>query len=246
MISEKLSAEEKEEHKIDLYVGQRIREKRLKAGLTLSFVAKKLGVSLQTVQKYEQGNTRVSASTMYKLCRVFSVQSNYFFEGIENQKNIDLNFLEDDVIQLNQPRTLNILLIEDDPSDEFTIRKALDSCTSQVDMHCVHDGSEAISFLKRKETGNYFPRPDVILLDLFIPKVSGFEVLKEIKRDYHLKDIPVIVLSNSISMKDMMRAYKNYASGYVCKPFNVEHQHKKFAALVEYWSDVVILPQQAA
>jgi CheY-like chemotaxis protein/DNA-binding XRE family transcriptional regulator len=231
---------EDELSELDVYVGKRLREKRKKCRMTLSQIAYELDVSHQQVQKYEQGQSRVSAASIYKLSIILGVSPNYFFDGFKPK-----TFLKqlNNVIQpQSRLKTLNILVAEDDAADELLIRKALEKSETKITIFCLHDGDEIIKFLKQQNTTECFPRPDIIILDLNIPKRDGHEILKEIKRDQSIKDIPVIILTNSVSVSEMITAYKNYASGYICKSFNYQDFEKSLLGMINYWSETVILP----
>lgn len=230
---------------IDHYIGYKLREKRQKLNFTLSDIATRLGISLQQVQKYEQGKSRVPAIFLYKIARILGVTPDYFFEGIEN---INSSFLKSNTggdISFERPKSINIFLVEDDPSDELLIRNILNTCKYKVKVFSTHDGEKALELLRNRKTISIFPRPDLILLDLNIPKRDGHHVLKEIKRDQDLCDIPVIILTNSISVKEMVSTYRNYAAGYICKSFDLEIFHQNIIKMIEYWADIVILPRMA-
>ena len=231
---------------IDIYIGNKLRSKRQKVGLTLSDLAEKLGISHQQIQKYERGQSRISAGTLYQLSAILGVKSNFFFDGYNASSNIDKEQHINDVISPERRRKLNILIVEDDPADELLLRKAIEECNVKANIFCIHDGAKALDFLKSREFEIQFPRPDIILLDLNIPKRDGHEVLKEIKKDRKMLDIPVIIISNGVSIKDMVNAYKSHASGYVCKSFDFNSFSNNINIVLRYWSDAVVLPLTAA
>ena len=230
---------------LDIFIGKRLREKRHKLGFTLAQVGKNLGISHQQIQKYEQAQSRVSAGILYQLGQFYGVSPHYFYQGFtpltqrsEKKKS--------NVVFHNPSKVLHILLVEDDPADELIMRRALDATNHKINIFCVHDGAQTIDFLRYKQDLNVdFPRPDLILLDLNIPKRDGFNVLKEIKRDRSLQDIPVIVLTNGISIEEMVNVYQNYAAGYICKTFDYTSFQTNIVTLVNYWSSVVVLPGTA-
>lgn len=234
---------------IDIYVGKKLRDKRQKAGLTLAEIANKIGVSHQQIQKYEHAQSRISASALFQLSKILGVTSDYFFDGFQasddgnDKKNVS------DIISPHRSKSLNILIVEDDPADELFLRRALENCEHKTQVFSVHDGIKALEFL-RKKNGNVtgatlFPKPDIILLDVNIPKRDGHEVLKEIKRDRDIQDIPVIIITNGISIKEMISLYKSQAAGYVCKSFDFDTFQENINGLVNYWASVVVLPQTA-
>ncbi len=143
---------------------------------------------------------------------------------------------------VNENRPVEILLVEDNPGDERLTREALKEGKVYNNLHWVKDGVEAMEFLRR--TGRYAeaPRPDIILLDLNLPKKDGREVLQEIKTDTDLKRIPVVVLTTSKAEEDVLRTYNLHANCYVTKPVDLE----KFIVVVKsidvFWLTVVTLP----
>ncbi|MCX7338588.1 MAG: response regulator [Alphaproteobacteria bacterium] len=229
---------------IDIFVGKRLREKRQKLALTLAQVGEKLGVSHQQIQKYEQAQSRISASILFQIGQFYGVSSHYFFDGFQHQgkksDSLNLGTISQDAVTV-----LNILLVEDDPADELLARRALESANIKINIFCVHDGVQALDFLRHGSVSIDFPRPDLVLLDLNIPKRDGHTVLKEIKRDREIQEIPVIILTNSISIQAMVNAYKNSASGFICKSFDYDHFEQSIAGLVNYWGSVVVLPSSA-
>jgi len=227
-------------HTIDVYVGERLRQRRKALGLSQGDLGEMVDLSLQQIQKYEQGTNRIAASKLYEFSQVLRVPITYFYDGVDNAAISDNT--GSNIISFKRKRPLAILLVEDNAADEVLTRMALEECTVASEIFAVHDGAEALQFLRNKKKANTFPRQDVILLDLNIPKVDGMAVLKEIKRDREVDDIPVIVLTNSISRQEMLDAYKKGASGFMTKSFNVEEFNKNISLLVEYWSSVLVLP----
>lgn len=230
---------------LDVYVGKRLREKRQKLGMTLAYVAERLSVSHQQIQKYEQAQSRISAGMLYHIGQLYGVPSQYFFDGFQATQQKKGEKVNTDIISHNLEKPLSILLVEDDPTDELLTRRALEAADHKVNIFCVHDGAQAIEFLRYKTMNVDFPRPDIVLLDLNIPKRDGQTVLKEIKRDREIQDIPVIILTNSISVQEMITVYKNQASGYISKSFDYDVFQKNMIGLVDYWSTVVVLPNTA-
>jgi CheY-like chemotaxis protein/DNA-binding XRE family transcriptional regulator len=229
---------------LDIYIGRRLREKRQKLNLTLTDLAEKLGVSHQQIQKYEQAQSRVAAITLYHLGEILGVDTSYFFQGYSAFMKKHER-LTGDVIVPDRESTLNILLVEDDAADELLTRRAFNECSVNVNLFTVHDGVAALDFLRNKSTSVDFPRPDVVLLDLNIPKRDGATVLREIKRDRDISDIPVIIMTNSINFQEMISCYKAYAAGYICKPFDFDIFQSSIDALARYWAQSVVLPSRA-
>ena len=112
-------------------------------------------------------------------------------------------------------------------------------------LHVAQNGLEALDFLHRRGKFKDAVRPDIILLDLNLPKVDGREVLKQIKSDNDLKTIPVVILSTSDADEDIMSAYKNYANCYITKPIDLDQFVKVVKSLQSFWLSIVKLPQKS-
>jgi two-component system, chemotaxis family, response regulator Rcp1 len=132
-------------------------------------------------------------------------------------------------------RQLEVLLAEDNEFDVQVTIAAFRDARVPSKLHCVPDGEAAIAFLRR--TGDYqdVPRPDLILLDLNLPKMSGLEVLEEIKADPSLKNIPVVMVSGSIHDGDIRRAYDLQVSAFLMKPAEVDEYFASIRSLKELW-----------
>jgi len=144
------------------------------------------------------------------------------------------------MVERNGP--IEILLVEDNPGDVRLTKEALKEGKVYSNLHTVKDGVEAMEFLRREGKYRNVPRPDIILLDLNLPKKDGREVLQEIKTDGELKRIPVVVLTTSKAEEDVLRTYDLHANCYVTKPVDLE----KFMVVVQtidsFWLTVVTLP----
>ena len=143
---------------------------------------------------------------------------------------------------LDVARPVRILLIEDSPSDVAMTRAALVDGRIANELSVVGDGEKAIAFLRRE--GHYLnaPRPDLILLDLNLPKMDGREVLEELKQDPDLKVIPIVVLSTSAAEVDVQRCYETYANSYVIKPIGVDAFLDAVRGIEDFWLALVRLP----
>jgi CheY-like chemotaxis protein len=137
---------------------------------------------------------------------------------------------------------VEILLVEDNPGDVRLTREALKEGKVYSNLHWAKDGVEALEFLRHEGRFADVPRPDIILLDLNLPKKDGREVLSEIKNDEDLKRIPVVILTTSKAEEDVLRSYQLHANCYVTKPVDLE----KFIVVVQsidrFWLTVVTLP----
>jgi two-component system response regulator len=150
------------------------------------------------------------------------------------------NFMPEAVIY----RHIEILLVEDSPSDALLTREALRGSKLLNTVHLVDNGVDAIAFLRREGPYAYVPRPDLILLDLNLPRKDGREVLEEIKADDDLKIIPVVVLTSSEAESDILKSYSLHANCYVSKPVEFDKFVKVVRSIREFWFAVVTLPPQ--
>jgi len=141
-------------------------------------------------------------------------------------------------------KLIEILMVEDNPADARLTKEAFKDAKVLNNMHVVADGEEAMLFLKRAGKYNESPRPDLILLDLNLPKKDGREVLAEIKKDPELKRIPVVILTTSEDEKDIFRAYDLHANAYVKKPVDLDQFMKIVEAVEDFWLSVVRLPNK--
>jgi CheY-like chemotaxis protein len=137
---------------------------------------------------------------------------------------------------------IEILLIEDNPGDVRLTREALRDSKLQNDLHVASDGVEGLAFLQRQ--GRYWnaPRPDLILLDLNLPKKDGRELLSEIKGDPDLKTIPVVILTTSSADQDILEVYKLHANCYVVKPVGLDAFMTIVKSIEAFWFTIVKLP----
>jgi chemotaxis family two-component system response regulator Rcp1 len=143
---------------------------------------------------------------------------------------------------VDENRPVEILLVEDNPGDERLTREALKEGKVYSNLHWVKDGVEAMEFLRREGKYKDVPRPDIILLDLNLPKKDGREVLHDIKNDDALKRIPVVVLTTSKAEEDVLRTYNLHANCYVTKPVDLEKFFVVVKSIDVFWLTVVTLP----
>jgi two-component system, chemotaxis family, response regulator Rcp1 len=139
-----------------------------------------------------------------------------------------------------------ILLVEDSEDDMILTREGFRRSKFQVQLHHVWDGEECMAFLRREEPFAGAPSPDLILLDLNLPRMDGRAVLKEIVADEALARLPIIVLTTSEDEDDILRSYNLRCSSYVRKPVSFEHFRDQIQKLGDYWFTVVVLPQSDA
>jgi CheY-like chemotaxis protein len=139
-------------------------------------------------------------------------------------------------------RAVEILLVEDDQGDELITREALEHNKFQNKLHVAHDGEEGLNFLYRRAGFEDAPRPDLILLDLNLPKYDGRQLLEKIKSDPDLARIPVVVLTTSSAEEDIVRSYKLHANAYVAKPVDLDQFIGAVRQIDEFFLQVVRLP----
>jgi chemotaxis family two-component system response regulator Rcp1 len=137
---------------------------------------------------------------------------------------------------------IQILLVEDDPDDALLITEALREMKIPSDLHLAMDGEEAMSFFHREERHADAPVPDLVLLDLNLPKKDGRQVLVEIKADPELRRIPVIVLTTSAAERDILEAYDQHVNAYVRKPVGFKALLDVVRSIQDFWISSALLP----
>ena len=137
---------------------------------------------------------------------------------------------------------VEILLVEDNPADVRLTQEALKEGKVYNNLHWAKDGVEALEFLRRQGKHAKAPRPDIILLDLNLPKKDGREVLQDIKNDDKLKRIPVVILTTSKAEEDVLKTYDLHANCYVTKPVDLEQFIRVVRTIDMFWLTVVTLP----
>jgi CheY-like chemotaxis protein len=142
----------------------------------------------------------------------------------------------------NQGNAVEILLVEDNPADVLLLEEALQSGEKRKNLHVTVNGDEALNFLYKRGEYAASPRPDLILLDLNLPKKDGREVLAEIKNDPGLKSIPVVVITTSNSEEDVLKTYKLHANCYVNKPVGLNRFFEVIQGIEDFWFRLVKLP----
>ncbi len=139
---------------------------------------------------------------------------------------------------------IEIMMIEDNPGDIELTAHALSASKILNNLHILEDGESALDFLYQRRQYKGVPRPDLIFLDLNLPRLNGREVLRGIKSNKHLMSIPVVILSSSEDAEDICAAYKLHANNFVSKPVQVEKFINVVQAIEHFWIEVVKLPIQ--
>ena len=153
-----------------------------------------------------------------------------------------LNWKDSDMTPAGTRRSTSCS-IEDDPGDELITREAFEHNKIKNNLHVAHDGEEGLDFLYRRGAFDDAPRPDLILLDLNLPKYDGRQLLEKIKSDPDLSHIPVVVLTTSSADEDILRSYKLHANAYVTKPVDLDQFMNAVRQIDEFFVQVVRLPQ---
>lgn len=142
------------------------------------------------------------------------------------------------------PRHIEILLVEDSPADVLLTREAFAQNKLVNDIHVAEDGIQAMDFLYRRGEYASAPRPDLILLDLNLPRKNGREVLAEIKGDPDLRSIPIVILTTSSAEEDILKAYNLNANCYVVKPVGFDNFMQAMQSIRHFWFSIVTLPPE--
>jgi two-component system, chemotaxis family, response regulator Rcp1 len=142
----------------------------------------------------------------------------------------------------SEGKMAEILLVEDNPGDADLARETLTVSKIKNNLYVVNDGEKAMDFLKKKGEYASVPRPDIILLDLNLPRKDGREVLAEIKQDDDLKRIPVVILTSSKADEDVIKSYNLHANCYITKPLDFSQFTKVVQSIENFWLTIVKLP----
>jgi CheY-like chemotaxis protein len=141
-----------------------------------------------------------------------------------------------------EARKIRVLLIDDSPDDERILRRAMRGTAMLENLQVVDDGDQALDCLRRRGKFAEAPSPDLILLDLNLPRRDGWEVLEEVKADPYLSSIPVVVLTTADSPEDVSRAYRLQAASFITKPADFNQLERTMAVLDEFWTSMATLP----
>jgi len=141
-------------------------------------------------------------------------------------------------------KTIEVLLVEDSPGDVRLTREAFRDANVSIRLHVASDGVEAMAFLRRQDEHIHAPRPDLILLDLNLPRMDGREVLAQVKEDPSLKTIPTVILTTSEAEADIMKSYELQANAYLSKPVQLYEFESLVNSIKDFWLTRVKLPQR--
>ncbi len=141
-------------------------------------------------------------------------------------------------------RGITLLLIEDGEADQQLVARALRSAKIKTDLYIVDNGEDGLAFLRGDGEHRDSPRPDLILLDLNLPRIDGKQVLREIRADEKLKEIPVVMLTTSSEERDIIESYRLGVNAYITKPVEVQDFMESVRKIEEFWFDLVMLPSR--
>lgn len=232
-----------EDNKIlDRYIGLRIRERRKTLGLTQADLAALLSISHQQIQRYESGENTLSMVRLLDIAHCLTIKPEYFYENapLPDRGRV----VEQDIVPLKPlNRPMRLLLVEDTYSDELLFRKAVEKSAVPVEITVISEPEKVMDFLEYNSDRD--TKPDLLILDINMPRLNGIALLKIIKGRAELKSLPVIMLTNSIRSKDMRDSYDNFANGYVQKNSDLLEFFEDMDLILQYWSRAIILPNAA-
>lgn len=223
-------------NEINVYIGNFLRDARKRRKLTQDYVAEKVGISRQLMQQYEQGIAKVHVSRLFAICQVIGEDVQKLVENVsalmEKSRHQERNAPLSMEIVKNRP--LRVLLVEDSKADELSIVQAVEACDEDVVLTIARDGAQALRILG-KDALDYSKKPDLVLLDLNLPMVSGRDLLKQFRAHSVYCSIPIVVLTNSTNIQEMQSAYTLGASGYLVKSFDLDEFYQNIQVVMTYW-----------
>lgn len=222
------------------HVGQRLKERRRVLNISQGRLAELLGISYQQVQKYESGQSQLSLSRLLQFSQLLNVGPEFFYEDMPTEGLGEK--IQSDVIDRHRNRPLQILLVEDNPADAILFDRAISPFRAEVSVYCLNDPELTMDYFN-SHLGKYGqPAPDLLVVDLNMPKMSGLQLLKELKNNSKTQMTPVVILTHSISRRDMDDAYRLGAAGFIQKSMDLEDYKESIEGLVKYWLRAVTLP----
>jgi two-component system response regulator len=229
---------------LDRFVGQKIKERRKSLGMTQADLAEMLGLSHQQVQRYETGESTLAVSRAIEIATILNVKMNYFYDDAPLARELSDKAAAGLIVK-KPLKPLKMLLVEDSEHDELLFRKAVEKSSVDAEVQAILNPEKVMEFLESYPIKYGAPHPDIILLDINMPRVNGLTLLKKIKALDMLKSVPVIMLTNSVRSKDMLDAYASHANGFIQKNSDLAQFYQDVHQLLYYWSRTVILPSAA-
>lgn len=147
------------------------------------------------------------------------------------------------ITPIGETRIAEILLVDDNEDDVFLTREAFDAANSSVNLHHVDNGVKCLQYLRKEGVYALTPNPDLILLDMHMPIMDGYQVLTEIVKDEKLRHLPVVVLTTSYEAADILKMYGLRCNSYITKPVDFDKFVKSIGQLAGYWLTVVVTPR---
>ncbi|MDR2458931.1 MAG: response regulator [Holosporales bacterium] len=242
MKTKKTQSRSKEPKPVDISVGRLLRENRDKRGLTLGDAGKRLGVSLQQVQKYEQARSKASFSTVVNLLNFYGVDVMRFIDDV--QKTYPGKDLHNNCCQ-----SATLLIVEDNPGDVVLALNALRSIRKGINVVSTDNVQQMLRILRGEAPHISGSRPDLILLDLCIPQKrekpkrgEGISAIRAVKQDRRTSTIPIVVLTNNSGDDIVRQAYDNGANGYIYKSMEFGAFRNNLVHCVKYWTETIVPP----
>lgn len=205
-----------------------LKARRVQLGLSQSEVGSRAGLHRTYVSEVERGAQNITIETLWRLA-----------EALETTV---LLLIEDATIAIRASDPIEVLLIEDNAADIHMVKRTLQASKISSNLTVLSDGKDALDYLNRKGAYADAKAPDLILLDLHLPRKNGYEILKEIRGDNRLKPIPVVILTNSETDTDITKSYEMHANTFITKPLNQKQFQDAISHVLEYWFGVASLP----
>lgn len=207
-----------------------VRNRRIELGLSQAQLAERAELHRTYISEVERGTQNLTIETMARLADALDTSIMSLMEAANLAGQVHANPLE-------------ILLAEDNEADVHLVERSLAAINVSTRLHVVMDGQEVMEFLERRGKHVEAPSPDLILLDLNLPRKSGHEILAELKSSTEFKHLPIVILTTSNSSMDLSKSYELHANTYVTKPPNRKEFQEAIAKVVDYWSGVARLPK---
>ncbi|MFN7365396.1 MAG: response regulator [Alphaproteobacteria bacterium] len=220
---------------INSQIGKKLKHYRKKRNMTLEEASKQMGVSHQTLFKYEQGDTKISSEALYKLSKIYTVPIEHFFSQVDDD-SVRIQHITDQDLK----RPLTIMLVEDDVTDAEILVECIKDVNEKVGIHVFNAPDLAEKYLRNPPSR----LPDLILLDINLPNQNGFQFLRYLKSSKNFFHIPVIIWTGSLNYADLKKAYASGACAYMCKSYEMSELVESTRKLIDFWQDVVVLKDE--
>lgn len=216
---------------LDYFIGQKIRTYRKKQKWPLKTLAQKLNISLQQLQRYEKGLSKISVSTLYEIASIINISFHSFLEGWKEKTSKEIT----------QKHEYSILLIESNPQEEFLLREIFEKFPKDLSTYVLHTSDHVRSFLKKNETEDRI-YPDLIFFDLNISDEESFSLIHTIKQNSFFKNKPLLILTSSTDSRTWGKLSNVPSSGVIYKSPIYEDFEKQVWQALTYWTEAFLLP----